>query len=77
VADGEADRTLKEIVRETEQNGRLYVVEFKKQESHNGPPLSIRLSPEDVEALARVYGFSKESIREVGPYHYAINIRKK
>jgi hypothetical protein len=30
----------------------------------DGPPLSIRLSPDEVEALVRTYVFSKESIHE-------------
>ena len=77
VENDEADSTLKEIARVTAQNGRLAVVEFKKQDSPMGPPLSIRLTPEDVEALAQGYGFSKESAQEVGPYHYAIILRKK
>lgn len=77
VENDEADSTLKEIARVTEHNGRLAVVEFKKQDSPMGPPLSIRLSPEDVEALARGYGFSGEKAQEVGPYHYAIVLRKK
>jgi hypothetical protein len=42
-----------------------------------GPPLSIRLAPEDVEAWAQRYGFSNESVQDVGPYHYAIILRKK
>ena len=54
VENDEADSTLKEIARVTAQNGRMAVVEFKKQDSPTGPPLTIRLSPDDVEALARV-----------------------
>ena len=45
VANGEADGAFKEIARATAPNGRLAVVEFKKQESPMGPPLSIRLNP--------------------------------
>ena len=73
----EAEGALGEIARVTEKNGRLAVVEFKKQESPMGPPLSIRLSPEDVEALARRYDFSNEGVQEVGPHHYAIILQKK
>jgi hypothetical protein len=72
VANGEADSTFKEIARVTAP-----IVEFRKQESPHGPPLSIRLSSEDIEALAGGYGFSKENVEEVGPYHYAIVFRKK
>jgi ubiquinone/menaquinone biosynthesis C-methylase UbiE len=77
VENDEADGTLKEIARVTAQNSKLAVVEFKKQDSPMGPPLSIRLTPEDVEALVQGYGFSKESVQEVGPYHYAIILMKK
>jgi ubiquinone/menaquinone biosynthesis C-methylase UbiE len=77
VENGEADSTLNEIARVTTYNGKLAVVEFKKQESPIGPPLSIRLSAEDVETLAKGYGFSKESDQEVGQHHYAIILRKR
>ena len=77
LANSEADSTFKEIARVTAYNGRLAVVEFKKQESPHGPPLSIRLNPEDVETLAMAYGFLKESIQEAGPYHYVILLRKR
>jgi len=77
VANGEADCTFKEIARVTMHNGRLAIVEFKKQESPMGPPLSIRLSSEDVDALAGGYGFSKESAQDAGPHHYTIILKKK
>jgi ubiquinone/menaquinone biosynthesis C-methylase UbiE len=76
VANSEAGGTFKEISRVTANGGRLAIVEFKKQESPYGPPLSIRLSPDEVEALVREYGFSKESVHEIGTYHYAIVFRK-
>ena len=76
VANGEADGTLKEIARVTVQDGRLAIVEFKKQESPMGPPLSIRLSPEEVEVLTKGYCFSKVAVKEAGPYHYSIILRK-
>jgi ubiquinone/menaquinone biosynthesis C-methylase UbiE len=77
VENDEAEGAFGEIARVTAHNGRLAVVEFKKQESTIGPPLSIRLSPEDVEALARRYSFSTESVQEVGPHHYAMILREK
>ncbi len=76
VANNEADGTLKEVARVTAHKGRLAIVEFKKQESSMGPPLSIRLSPEDVEALVKRYDFSKEQVLEAGPHHYSIIFRK-
>ena len=76
VANGESERALKEVARVTRHQGELAVVEFKKNETPMGPPLSIRLSPEDVEMLAKSYGFSKVAVKEAGPYHYSIILRK-
>lgn len=77
VENSEAEGAFREIARVTARNGRLAVVEFKKSESPMGPPLSIRLSPDDVKALAQRYGFSSESVGEAGPYHYTVILRRK
>ncbi len=45
-------------------------MEFNKMEMPMGPPLSIRLSPEQVEELIVKYGFRKDKVIEAGPYHY-------
>lgn len=76
VANNETDGTFKEIARTTTQTGRLAIVEFKKRQSPMGPPLSIRLGPDEVEALAKVYGFSRDRVLEAGQYHYCIIFRK-
>ena len=68
VANGEWERALKEVARVIKPHGKLAIVEFKKNETPLGPPLSIRLSPEEVEMLAKGYGFSKVAVKEAGPY---------
>ena len=40
VANGQADRVMEEVARVTRHGGRLVAIEFKKQESPMGPPLS-------------------------------------
>jgi len=76
VANDESERALKEVARVIKPHGKLAIVEFKKNETPMGPPLSIRLSPEDVEMLAKSYGFSKVAVKEAGPYHYSIILGK-
>jgi ubiquinone/menaquinone biosynthesis C-methylase UbiE len=76
VANGEWERALKEVARVIKPHGKLAIVEFKKNETPLGPPLSIRLSPEEVEMLAKSYGFSKVAVKEAGPYHYSIILEK-
>jgi ubiquinone/menaquinone biosynthesis C-methylase UbiE len=67
-----ADRTLREVCRVLKKPGRLAIVEFKKISGPPGPPLSIRLAPEEVENLVNPFGFRKDRVINVGPYNYLI-----
>jgi ubiquinone/menaquinone biosynthesis C-methylase UbiE len=67
---GQAEGALAEIARLVKPGGRLAVLEFKKMAGPPGPPLAIRLSPEEVAALLRPYGFTPEEIREFSPHIY-------
>ena len=69
--------TLKEIFRILKPNGILGVVDFKKIEGPPGPPLSIRMSPKEIEEIISKYGFKKKKITEIGEYHYAVIFVKK
>jgi len=61
---------LKEAARVLKPGGTLAIVEFKKVEGPPGPPLLIRLSPEEVEKVVAPYGFARAGLAEVGPYNY-------
>jgi len=63
---------LNEIVRVIKPAGCLAVMEFKKIDGPPGPPIHIRLSPEEVAGLLGPYGFNKKSTADVGPYNYLI-----
>jgi len=64
-------RGLSEIRRVLRPDGVLAIVEFKKNVNRPpGPPLSIRLSPEELEALLRQHGFEPNDTTEVGSFHY-------
>ena len=52
--------------------GTLAIVEFDKVAGPPGPPLNIRLNPEEVENLAAPYGFRKGRMTRVGPYNYLL-----
>jgi ubiquinone/menaquinone biosynthesis C-methylase UbiE len=68
---GQAQGALAEIARLVKPGGRLAVLEFKKMAGPPGPPLAIRLSPEEVAALLRPYGFTLAGeIRELSPHIY-------
>jgi ubiquinone/menaquinone biosynthesis C-methylase UbiE len=70
VETGVANQALKEAARVLKSNGSLVVVEFKKIDGPPGPPIHIRLTPEEVEHLAAPYGFVKRQVVDVGSYNY-------
>ncbi len=59
----EAKRLLK-------QGGKLLVVDWKIEPTPFGPPITDRMSPEKVRAVALTIGFSEEKFFDAGPYHY-------
>ena len=56
-------------------DGRLIALEWKKEQMQMGPPLEHRLSEEKSAELFRKAGFTVETVREAGPYHYLIKTR--
>ena len=61
---------IDEIKRVLKPGGRLSIIEFKKIGDGPGPPLSVRLSPEETEAVVAPFGFVKDLVTDVGPFHY-------
>jgi ubiquinone/menaquinone biosynthesis C-methylase UbiE len=74
---GQAQAALAEMARLVKPGGRLAVLEFKKIEGPPGPPLSIRLSPEDVVALLSPHGFTFGQITDLSPHIYLMMFRKQ
>lgn len=63
----EADRLLK-------PNGRLAIVEIKKEETPFGPPLHIRFSPEELKQLVK---FIPTQLIHVGQFFYMQTFKKE
>ena len=68
--DGIAEKTLREIKRLIKPDGRIVIVEFKKIDGPPGPPITSRLSPEDVVDLLAPHQFSGTPPIELGPFTY-------
>ena len=64
------DRVLK-------PGGGLAIIEFKKVEDSPGPPLGVRLSPEETEEVVGRFGFMKERVMDLGPFHYLLMGRRR
>lgn len=73
----DAEGALREARRVLESQGSLAIVEFKKIEGPPGPPIHIRLAPEEVETMVVPHGFGKGSVVEVGPHNYLITFDRK
>ena len=61
---------LHEVKRVLKPDGRVAVVEFYKKEGPPGPPLSWRLSPEELQHKIADSGFRLTKTVEVGPHNY-------
>ena len=75
VEDKISEEVLHEVVRVLKTDGILAIVEFKKIDGPPGPPLHIRLSPEEVSDMLDPYGFKELSVTEVGPSNYLMLLR--
>ncbi len=60
-----------EIRRVLKLGGRLAIIECKKEEQPFGPPLSMRLSPEEIKSSIVRYGFERAGLVDLG-YNYLI-----
>ncbi|MBM4241999.1 MAG: class I SAM-dependent methyltransferase [Euryarchaeota archaeon] len=72
VANKEVEKSLSEIKRVIKPGSTFAIVEFKKIEGTPGPPLSIRLNPEEVEDIISRNGFKVSGTIETGLYHYMV-----
>jgi len=72
----EQDATLKEIARVLNPEGTLALIEFKKIDKGPGPPITIRISPEEAEEKIAAYGFTLIRHAEIGDFNYLLNFRK-
>jgi ubiquinone/menaquinone biosynthesis C-methylase UbiE len=70
VQDGNVAGVLGETVRVLKPGGVLAINEFKKLEGPPGPPINVRLAPEDVEEILKDYGFTTQKMISIGDYNY-------
>ncbi len=68
------DRTetgaIREIGRVLKPGGILAIVEFKKIEGPPGPPIRIRIGPDELEERLQPYPFRLLRVMDLGPFNY-------
>lgn len=67
---GTAEGALREAARALKPGGILAAVEFVKADTRPGPPLAIRLSPDELSSLVEPCGFAPPRVVAVGPHLY-------
>ncbi len=77
VANSEVDASLSELKRVMNDEGKFAVIEFKKNEEGPGPPIDVKLSPEQTERVLEKHGFMRTNAFDAGEYHYALVFAKK
>lgn len=77
VINKEISSSMKEIFRILKTGAILAVIDFKKIDDSPGPPVSIRLTPEEVEEVISLHGFKFSQNIEAGPYHYLVMFTKQ
>ncbi len=68
--DNTGEVVLRGAARVLKPKGKLVIVEYKKIETPSGPPVSMRLSEQELGEITARFGFSMDRVSEVGPYHY-------
>lgn len=71
-ANKEVDRTFKLISGLLRDDGRLVLVEFNKVEGIPGPPLDVKVSPDEGAKILKPFRFEKKTVFPAGPYHYVM-----
>lgn len=68
--------TLSEGVRLLRPRGLLVNIDWKKETTPRGPPLEIRLSPEEAQRRLAEQGLHAVEQWEFGPWHYGLVLRR-
>lgn len=71
------NEVMEEIRRIIKPDGIFAVIEFKKIENTPGPPMNVRINPEEVGEIVSNHGFKVLEVIEAGKYHYGVISVKK
>lgn len=63
------DDLLDELIKNSSGSLKVTIVEFKKEETSMGPPMEIRISREELDAIFKRHGFVSTYYEEMGPLY--------
>jgi ubiquinone/menaquinone biosynthesis C-methylase UbiE len=76
VANRELSAVMQEVNRVLKPGGKLVVVEFKKAAMEFGPPVDIRLKPDEVASTLGPFGYSLAHTAMCAVYHHQTTLRR-
>lgn len=78
------DEAVEELARVIKKDGKIAIMDYKKQDVKHGPPTAIRSSPDDLEELFNTHGLKMTYLNEEvgedipeGKSHYMIIFEKE
>ena len=77
VANNEMDKVLRNINSLLKDDGQLIIIDFNKNDTSFGPPLEIRINPEQLEDILEPYGYSLVNSFDIGINQYCAVFIKK
>jgi ubiquinone/menaquinone biosynthesis C-methylase UbiE len=69
-------KIVKEAYRILRSSGKIMIIDWKKEETPEGPPLSIRVTEDTIESHMLQGGFSHISYHRFLPYHHFVTALK-
>lgn len=73
--DMDKEETVKNVKRILKENGKVIIIDWKKEQTIFGPPLSIRMSEDDY--LKAFSGFKLDREFDSEPHHYGLVLRRQ
>jgi len=70
-----APQLFAEISRVLKKEGRLVILECKKEKTTFGPPIEMRYSPVELETVSKIYGYRKHAYTDLG-HNYMIQFKR-
>ncbi|GAB1401458.1 methyltransferase domain-containing protein [Elusimicrobiota bacterium] len=77
VANNEMEKVLQNLSSVLKDDGKLIIIDFNKNDTSFGPPLEIRLNPDEVQTILEPYGYEMINSFEVGVNQYCATFTKK
>ncbi len=75
-ANNEMEKVLQNLSSVLKDDGKLIVIDFNKKDTSFGPPLEIRVNPDQLEDILEPYGYSLVSNFDIGVNQYCATFKK-